>query len=119
MLFTLHIYQYRMEKSGKGGSQYHYITLTNSLIEKLHVKLISNACEDYYSAQLHPTSGLIIRLLRLLSIKDFVIYYFNSAIAINVILSDHWSLLVLHLVQLPICLQCDSSHPSGDLTYET
>lgn len=26
MLFTLHIYQYRMEKSGKGGSQYHYIT---------------------------------------------------------------------------------------------
>lgn len=24
MLFTLHIYQYRMEKSGKGGSEYHY-----------------------------------------------------------------------------------------------
>lgn len=24
MLFTLHIYQYRMEKTGKGGSEYHY-----------------------------------------------------------------------------------------------
>lgn len=23
MLFTLHIYQYRMEKSGKGGSKFH------------------------------------------------------------------------------------------------
>lgn len=25
MLFTLHIYQYRMEKTGKGGSKYHYM----------------------------------------------------------------------------------------------
>lgn len=43
----------------------------------MHVKIIIQ--HNY----ILPTSGLIIRFLSLLSIKAFVIYYFNSAIAIK------------------------------------
>lgn len=84
MLFTLHIYQYRMEKSGKGGSQYRYITAYSVLDREVARWVTFNACEDYNSGHLH-------------------------LLTINAILSHHWNFLVARLV--PVCQPvCSMTH---------